>query len=45
MPRTKVSRNITSNKRLRDNTADLEEILRDYDIECKEILLEFNSVC
>ena len=44
MPRTKINRNNANNKRLRENTADLEEILRDYDIECKKILFEFHSV-
>ena len=44
MPRTKVSRNITSNKRQRENTVDLDEILRDYDIERKKILFETDSV-
>lgn len=35
MPRTKVNRNVVNNKRLRETAADLEEILRDYDIEGK----------
>jgi hypothetical protein len=36
MPRTKVPRNVANNKRMREVTADIEEILRDYDIEGKQ---------
>lgn len=36
MPRTKVNRNVQHGKRVRDNSAELEEILRDFEIEGKQ---------
>lgn len=36
MPRTKVNRNVGNNKRVRENTAEMEEILRDFEIEGKQ---------
>lgn len=38
MPRTKASRNVHKGKRVRDNSAELEEILRDFEIEGKQNL-------
>ncbi|CRK95872.1 CLUMA_CG009319, isoform A [Clunio marinus] len=43
MPRTKINRNALSNKRLRENTADLEEILREYDIEVENSIQQLQS--
>lgn len=37
MPRTKVNRNVANNKRVRETSAEIEEILRDFDIECKRL--------
>ena len=36
MPRTKINKNLASNKRVRDNSADIEEILRGFDVEGKQ---------
>lgn len=44
MPRTKLPRNGGGNKRQRDNNAELEEILRDFEIEGKKIKILRNSV-
>jgi len=44
MPRTKVARNVgNSNKRARDAGADVEEILRDYDIEVENSIQMLQS--
>lgn len=39
MPRTKVARNLGNNKRARENANELEEIIRDFEIEGKQIKL------
>lgn len=35
MPRTKINRNPVNNKRVRENNSDIEELLREFEIEGK----------
>lgn len=43
MPRTKISRKVVNTKRLRDNTAELEEIGRDFEIEAENSIQMLQS--
>lgn len=43
MPRTKISRKVVNTKRLRDNTAEIEEIGRDFEIEAENSLQMLQS--
>lgn len=43
MPRTKISRKVVNTKRQRDNTAEIEEISRDFEIEAENSLQMLQS--
>lgn len=43
MPRTKVNRNVGNNKRVRENAAEMEEILRELEIEGK-VLKNYSKI-
>jgi len=43
MPRTKVNRHVGNNKRVRENTAEMEEILRNFEIEAENSIQMLQS--
>lgn len=43
MPRTKLSKAVAS-KRARENTSELDDILRDFDVECKFQFIKYEII-
>lgn len=43
MPRTKLTK-VAASKRARENTSELDDILRDFDVECKFLYIKYKTI-